>query len=1698
MLDNISLTITYTTPAVPVEAAGSLVVTPQAGSYVNSPFNITEDFTSTQAVNTCQYTLNGGTTWTNGAVSGTGPYTCTASNVSATNGTALAIQMRASNTSGASWSTVAASLNRTVDTVAPTDGTLTATAASSSQINLNWTAANDSGSGLNATSAYKVVRADATTTPPADCSGTAIYQGTLNSYNDTTGLVANTAYAYRVCAYDALNNFSGGTTATATTQAGASCTANTPTLAVSPSSSLVAAGANMLYTVTVTNNDSGAGCGNVTYNLVLGNSNTTDFTITAISPASLSIAPAGQGSATFTVTAKAAAADGAINTSTVSVTASGHNPPPGATAQTTVNSGGSPLLHNSANLDPQNLKGYGTWGTSYDCSTCHIKNSTNVKRLQDNIVTPKGSRPVVFYRMTASAANAQGTFGDDLRTTYANASRNVCEVCHHQTLYHQYSSTKIADRSTNPHYNRKDCMSCHPHSAGFKGAGCDGCHGNPPTSTATLVTSPEATLALGNPPTKAGVHATHVTSEGMKCVTCHSGNTMPTVSKTIQMGFDINNTNWPGFAGTAAFGSFSGHSPLGGSPAYSFVSSKSGTVVNTSASYRTSCNVYCHGQWTGANGSINPSWIIDDGTQSACGTCHAATAANPPATGKHATHAGSSAGNYGFSCTKCHPNANGGFSHVNGSVQWRLSSSTNGLIGSTATYTPGSGTAGISGQTNAIAPSATYGTCTNIYCHSTAQGSTGTSTGIAYTSPKWSDAALGCNGCHADMSGASGTGDHAKHANTYGFTCLNCHGSGYTSSSITTATHVNRNVDLKFSNGTIAPLTTYQKGTSFPAGSAAYSYCSNSYCHSNGQSDNAKAAIYRQPVWGTTVTNCGSCHNNMATFANATSGSHFKHANTTSGYAMACTICHGASYTSTSVPTGSGSSHVNKQINLAFTGTAAGTNYSKTTAFAPASGAYGTCTTNYCHSNGQSDNAKARITRTVTWGATVNCGSCHNDMKAFANASSGSHKMHAQGNPNYDCAMCHSGYTATTVTTSTHADSKINLGFTSTALNTVYSKYSAAGFATAKGQYGTCSKSSCHGGGKPLWGSDTTRPECFKCHGSQLTTGFTNVSAASVAPGYNTTDGRDTAGNTAASSARVGAHQGHLVGSDNISDKVHCGECHTTHTTVTDATHLNYTTATMTFGLLAKSNTAAPSVSRASGVMTCSNTYCHGAKMPGGDTTGANKAPAWNATGYLPSTLTAPGSCNTCHGFPPSTASGHPTATAPPSFPTGNCNCHANISTTGSTYATIFVDKTKHINGIYEPAASGCKGCHGTGSVKDMQTEFARNSHHINKAWADITDADCVVCHAEGTISGGSVSVVSNRHGNDTGTKGVVDLYNADTRTTIYSITLTDLTAKTAAGNTANATLDTFCFSCHDSNGAAAVTTANGFSGTAINTATNPFSEVVGTYDLRNSYDQVKKSFGAAPASLNVYDAFATTNNSNHAVRAARYTTATLSAPYQSLKQAGLLSTTVQVFSGQGTAGVADNSQLHCNDCHSTAYSAHGSANEYLLQTATEENPTVEHLALTSYVCQKCHSSTVYTTTGTHVGNSSDYQPQSNTTAVGSARLSNTSKGKGHITGIACLNCHDGDVGFGGIHGFPNATYVDGAGLTQNKRRFMPGAGLYKYVPSATISGDGAWDMATPDNKCYTLGTATSMSACTQHSGGTSDGARNVRRPVTY
>lgn len=94
------------------------------------------------------------------------------------------------------------------DNIAPSVPTgLTATAISSSQINLSWSASTDTGgSGL---AGYRVYR---------DGSGTPLVQQSGTTYSDT-GLTASTLYSYRVSAYDNQGNESAQSSAQSATTA---------------------------------------------------------------------------------------------------------------------------------------------------------------------------------------------------------------------------------------------------------------------------------------------------------------------------------------------------------------------------------------------------------------------------------------------------------------------------------------------------------------------------------------------------------------------------------------------------------------------------------------------------------------------------------------------------------------------------------------------------------------------------------------------------------------------------------------------------------------------------------------------------------------------------------------------------------------------------------------------------------------------------------------------------------------------------------------------------------------------------------------------------------------------------------------------------------------------------------------------------------------------------------------------------------------------------------------------------------------------------------------------------------------------------------------------------------------------------------------------------------------------------------------
>jgi hypothetical protein len=316
-----------------------------------------------------------------------------------------------------------------------------------------------------------------------------------------------------------------------------------------------------------------------------------------------------------------------------------------------------------------------------------------------------------------------------------------------------------------------------------------------------------------------------------------------------------------------------------------------------------------------------------------------------------------------------------------------------------------------------------------------------------------------------------------------------------------------------------------------------------------------------------------------------------------------------------------------------------------------------------------------------------------------------------------------------------------------------------------------------------------------------------------------------------------------------------------------------------------------------------------------------------------------------------------------------------------------------------------------------------------------------------------------------------------------------------------------FCMGCHREGGAAAITAGNDFD--VNHTSTNPFGE---TTNIRtNQYDAQQKDFTVNGGGLAIYEAFDTVESgdpdgdgnreNHHAVRGARYTTSILGIN-------GLLDTALTLW--DGVTNLDDDVQMNCADCHSVAFSAHGGNNEYMLQTAASENPSAEHTdpkldSTNSYVCLKCHVEAVgnygaggnanHTTNDVNIYHSSD-------AATPADRYGNN----GHATGIACLVCHDGNVGFGGIHGFSDATYGAGQGGsgegTYNKRRFLPGSGLAYYDPSDTVTGKAAWEMSTGTSyqQCYTLGMGqeTTITACTQHSMGTDQSFRNIQRTVDY
>jgi predicted CxxxxCH...CXXCH cytochrome family protein len=213
------------------------------------------------------------------------------------------------------------------------------------------------------------------------------------------------------------------------------------------------------------------------------------------------------------------------------------------------------------------------------------------------------------------------------------------------------------------------------------------------------------------------------------------------------------------------------------------------------------------------------------------------------------------------------------------------------------------------------------------------------------------------------------------------------------------------------------------------------------------------------------------------------------------------------------------------------------------------------------------------------------------------------------------------------------------------------------------------------------------------CKGSPLDTGLPaefNCSSCHGGPD-NAAPPLALDGATSTSDIGVGAHQSHMTGGS-ISAPVACEECHPVPTLMNGDDHPDPLSrgTVMTFGPIAQSGGANPVWNRAA--KTCTNTYCHGATLPG------SFKPA------LPLWTKVDGSqikCDSCHAILPDGLGGsHPLHSA------YSCDtCHPRVVTPDLTinHRNLHVTGLTDVSmaaGDWDPTTRTCAntpdGCHGS------------------------------------------------------------------------------------------------------------------------------------------------------------------------------------------------------------------------------------------------------------------------------------------------------------------------------------------------------------------------------------------------------------------
>ncbi len=244
----------------------------------------------------------------------------------------------------------------------------------------------------------------------------------------------------------------------------------------------------------------------------------------------------------------------------------------------------------------------------------------------------------------------------------------------------------------------------------------------------------------------------------------------------------------------------------------------------------------------------------------------------------------------------------------------------------------------------------------------------------------------------------------------------------------------------------------------------------------------------------------------------------------------------------------------------------------------------------------------------------------------------------------------------------------------------------------------SCRDSYCHGNSDAVWNAPRSSQKacgschglppalphpqserCSLCHGSVVNdamriispelhvNGVVDVtqtaSCTSCHGDLNPAPPTDLAGDSVTSSAGVGAHQVHVLGTA-TARAVPCGECHLVPKKVLDPGHLDSALpAEVSFSGAALAYGATPTYRNGS----CQNTACHGAIFPDGNASGGtNTAPIWTRVDGTQAR------CGTCHALPPPAP--HPYLALNPV-----CSaCHQDISPDNQT----FVRPDLHADGI--------------------------------------------------------------------------------------------------------------------------------------------------------------------------------------------------------------------------------------------------------------------------------------------------------------------------------------------------------------------------------------------------------------------------------